>query len=259
MVSDAHTLAATVAYNGAPFAGFARQPGLSTVQGELEDALSTLFRREVPTTCAGRTDAGVHALGQVVSFDVGAEELKGRSLSRLCRSINALTHDAISVRDLRQEAEGFSARFDAKSREYRYRIVLGETPPIFLAPYSWWIRNQGSLDSSAMAQAASLLIGEHDFKSFCLTASAEGKPTCRRILALDLLEEEHLGEKCLVVRVEGNAFLHSMVRTIVGTLVEVGCGHKSPEWVGEVLAARDRSAAGQTAPAQGLTFWKVTY
>lgn len=259
MVSDAHTLAATVAYNGAPFAGFARQPGLSTVQGELESALSTLFRREVPTTCAGRTDSGVHALGQVISFDVEEVELEGRSLSRLCRSISALTPDTISVRDLRQEEPGFSARFDARSREYRYRIVLGETPPIFLAPYSWWIRNQDSLDTDAMARAASLLVGEHDFKSFCLTASAQDKSTCRRILSLDLMEEEHLGEKCLVIRVEGNAFLHSMVRTIVGTLVEVGCGHRSPEWVGEVLAAKDRSAAGQTAPAQGLTFWKVNY
>ncbi|MBQ6453856.1 MAG: tRNA pseudouridine synthase A [Coriobacteriales bacterium] len=168
------TLAMTVAYDGAPFCGFARQPGQLTVQGELERALGTLFAREVPTVCAGRTDAGVHALGQVVSFELEEGELEGRSLAKLQRSLNALTHDAISVRELRIAPDGFSARFDAKWREYRYRLVVGQEPPVFLAPYAWWLRCD-TLDVDAMREAAACLIGEPDFKSFCLAVSAVDK------------------------------------------------------------------------------------
>jgi len=252
------TLAMTVAYDGAPFCGFARQPGQLTVQGELERALGTLFAREVPTVCAGRTDAGVHALGQVVSFEPEEGELEGRSLAKLQRSLNALTHDGISVRGLRVAPDGFSARFDAKWREYRYRLVVGQEPPVFLAPYAWWLRCD-TLDVDAMREAAACLIGEHDFKSFCLAVSAVDKPTCRNVMAVDIFEEEQLGERCLVVRVVGNAFLHSMVRTIVGSLVDVGCGRREPAWMQEVLDACDRRAAGQCAPAQGLTFWQVGY
>ena len=112
-----HTLALTLSYNGAPFSGFARQPGQTTVQGDLEDALRMLFRRDVETTCAGRTDAGVHALGQVVSFDVDDRDIAGRSLPSLRRSLNALTHDAITVREVDPKKLGFSARFDAQARE----------------------------------------------------------------------------------------------------------------------------------------------
>lgn len=252
------TMVLTLAYNGALFAGFARQPGQLTVQGELEDALATVLRRAVETTCAGRTDAGVHARGQQVSFEVDDEELAERSLSKLQRSLNALTSDTIVVRGIRLEPEGFSARFDAVSREYRYRIVEGAVPPLFLKDFAWWLRGE-TLDVDAMREGAQCLLGEHDFKSFCLAASAEGKPTCRNVSCIELLYEEHLGERCLVVRVVGNAFLHNMVRSIVGTLVEVGCGRREPAWVAQVLAARDRRAAGPTAPACGLTFWKVQY
>ena len=252
------SLAMTVAYDGAPFCGFARQPGQLTVQGEIESALRTLFARELPTVCAGRTDAGVHALGQVVSFELEPEELEGRSLDKLMRSINAITHDGISVRELRVAPDGFSARFDAKWREYRYRLVVSQEPPVFLAPYAWWLRRD-ELDVDAMRRAAAYLIGEHDFKSFCLAVSAVDKPTCRNVMAIEIFEEEQLGERCLVVRVVGNAFLHSMVRSIVGSLVDVGCGRRDPQWMQEVLEARDRRAAGQCAPAQGLTFWRVGY
>lgn len=251
------TLSATVAYNGAPFCGFARQPGQCTVQGELEQALGLLFRREVSTVCAGRTDAGVHARGQVVSFDVDESELRGRTLRSLRRSLNALTHDAITVKAVENRPQGFSARFDAVCREYHYHICTDEVPPIFMRDFSWHVG--APLDVTAMEEAAAYLIGEHDFKSFCMAASAVGKPTCRNVSEISFAHEVVMGEQVLTITVVGNAFLHSMVRTMVGTLVMVGRGQRSAEWVHEVLEARDRTAAGENAPAQGLVFWRVAY
>ncbi len=249
-----HVLALTVEYDGSAFAGFARQPGLETVQGRIEEALSTLLRRDVETVGAGRTDAGVHALGQVVSFDATGEEPDGASLAR---SLTALAGPGIAVRDVRRARVGFSARFDALSREYRYRLVPGSVPPVFLAAHSWWTK--GELDLAAMRDAARHLVGEHDFRSFCVTQSSLDKRTVRRVDSIELAEEVELGEACLIVRVVGNAFLHSMVRVIVGTLVPVGLHTREAAWTREVLAARDRAAAGQTAPARGLTLWHVDY
>jgi len=248
------SIALTVAYDGAPFAGFARQPGLDTVQGRLEAALAIALRREVSTTGAGRTDAGVHALGQVVSFDAAGDEPEA---TRLRRSLGALAGAGIVVRDVRYARPGFSARFDAIGREYRYRLVPGSVPPLFLAPTAWHTVN--ALDLDAMRAGAEALLGEHDFRSFCVTESARGQRTVRRLDAVEIAEDEQLGEGCVTIRVVGNAFLHSMVRVIVGTLVEVGTGRRSPEWVAQALAARDRDAAGPTAPAHGLTLWSVEY
>lgn len=245
--------ALTVSYDGSRFAGFARQPGQVTVQGRVEDALKTILGERIETTGAGRTDAGVHALGQVVSFEFGAP----LEAPPLVRSLNALTGEGIVVTGLRQAPDGFSARHSALAREYRYRIVPGPVPPLFLGPYSWWVK--GTLDLSAMREAASALLGEHDFKSFCVASSAEGKPTCRRLDVVDIAPESALGEHSVVVRIVGNAFLHSMVRVIVGSLVEVGTGRREAGWLAEALAACDRSAAGPTAPPQGLTLWQVTY
>lgn len=255
-VSD-HTLALTVSYNGAPFSGFARQPDRLTVQGELEQALALLFRRSVETTCAGRTDAGVHALGQVVSFDVDDVDLRGRSLPSLRRSLNALTHDAITVREVEPKPLGFSARFDAQAREYHYHLCVDGTSPIFMKDFSWFV--PGGLDVLAMEEGSRHLIGEHDFKSFCMAVSAVGKPTHRNVREISFHPETIMGENVLTIKVVGNAFLHSMVRTIVGTLVMVGKGQRDPQWVKEVLQACDRQAAGENAPAQGLVFWRVLY
>lgn len=261
VADDASTLVLTVAYNGSRFAGFARQEGLATVQGELERALSTVLRRPAEVTCAGRTDAGVHALGQVVSLPITATEktvLAGRAPGGLLRSLGALTADGISIRDARFERPGFSARFDATSREYRYRIMTGPFEPVFLREFSWWVHG-GALDAEAMARASRCLVGEHDFRSFCQAKSAEGKATCRCVTRIDFGCEEIMGERCLSIAVEGNAFLHNMIRIIVGTLVEVGAGRRPPEWVARVLADRDRRAAGPTAPAAGLVFQHVSY
>ncbi len=254
---DMRTLSATVSYNGAPFNGFARQPGQLTVQGELESALALVFRREVPLTCAGRTDAGVHALAQVVSFEIERGELRDRTLHSLRRSLNALTHDAITVRELVERESGFSARFDARTREYHYHICVDDTPPVFMRDFSWHIA--APLDVDAMKRGAAYLVGEHDFKSFCMAASAIGKPTHRNVTEISFSRETMMGEHLLTIKVVGNAFLHSMVRTIVGTLVMVGKGRRDPDWVREVLAACDRTAAGENAPAQGLVFWNVDY
>lgn len=251
------TLSCTVAYDGAPFAGFAKQPGQLTVQGELEQALALLFRRPVDVVCAGRTDAGVHARGQVVSFDVDTDELRGRTLYNLRRSLNALTHEGIVVRSVDERPRGFSARFDAQWREYKYYLATGDTPPVFTGHAAWYVGPD--LDIAAMERGAAHLIGEHDFKSFCMAASAVGKPTCRNVSEISIASEEILGEPHRVITVRGNAFLHSMVRTIVGTLVMVGRGQRTSDWVAEVLAARDRQAAGENAPAQGLIFWSVAY
>jgi tRNA pseudouridine38-40 synthase len=249
-----HAVALTVAYDGRPFAGFARQPGLDTIQGRLEGALGTALRREVETVGAGRTDAGVHALGQVVSFDACAGD---PDPARLRRSLDALTGEGLVVREARLARAGFSARFDATAREYRYRIVDGAAPPLFLERFAGHC--SAKLDVEAMRSASTCLLGEHDFRSFCVAESAEGKSTTRRLDVLEIAEEEHLGERCVTVRLVGNAFLHSMVRVIVGTLVEVGAARRDTEWVLAALETRERAAAGPTAPAHGLVLHAVEY
>lgn len=247
-------LAITVSYDGSGFAGFARQPGLPTVQGEIERALATVLRRDVETVGAGRTDAGVHALGQVVSFAADGTE---PGSSSLLRSLNALTSPGIAVTGVRHAADGFSARHSAVAREYRYLLVPGPVPPLFLDRYAWWVRH--TLDLGAMRDAASCLLGEHDFRSFCVTESGRGRRTHRRLDLVQVEPDVVMGEHVVVVRVTGNAFLHSMVRVIVGSLVEVGSGRRPVSWMAEVLDARDRKVAGPTAPPQGLTLWHVTY
>ena len=259
-VEFGHTLALKVAYHGAPFAGFARQPDQVTVQGELERALEMVLHREVETTCAGRTDAGVHARGQIVSFDVMSEELANLDCRRFKRSLNAITQEGIAVRDIWQAADGFSARFDARAREYRYFLVTGEVAPVFMHDFSWFVPGASAgLDVAAMERASRCLIGEQDFKSFCRASSAVGKPTCRNLMEVSFSTEDLFGEELLVVKVVGSSFLHSMVRSIVGTLVDVGRHRRPEEWVAEALAACDRKAAGECAPAQGLVFWDVRY
>lgn len=249
-------LALTVAYRGEAFSGYARQPGQLTVQGELEQALQLVFRRPVATVCAGRTDTGVHACGQVVSFPVTSEELAALDGRRLLRSLNALTHDDIAVREVRPVPLEFSARFDACWREYRYFLCIDEVPPVLSRDFAW---HCGPLDAGAMERASRCLIGEQDFKSFCKAVSAVDKPTCRNLMEVSFREEEHGGEHLLVMRVVGSSFLHSMVRTLVGTLAMVGKGKRPEGWVAEVLDARDRTAAGECAPACGLVLWKVGY
>lgn len=253
---DAGTLVFRVAYDGAGYCGFAEQRDQVTVAGELRRALETFLRREVELTCAGRTDAGVHAIGQYVSLPATAEELEIPA-RRWVRAMDALLPRSIAVGAVLHAAPGFSARFDARARTYVYRIADRADRPVLSRDRVWWLR--APLDDAAMAAAAAHLVGEHDFKSFCKVASAVGKPTCRNVMSVGFERTQELGEDVLAFTITGNAFLHSMVRTIVGTLVEVGSGRRDPAWVADVLAACDRTAAGSTAPACGLTFQSVHY
>ena len=246
------TFSATVAYDGAPFAGFAKQPGQLTVQGELERALSLLFRRPVDVVCAGRTDAGVHARGQVVSFDIDACELRDRTPYNLRRSLNALTCEGIVVRAVEERPRGFSARFDAQWREYKYFLATGDTPPVFTDRTAWYVGP--NLDIAAMERGATHLIGEHDFKSFC-AVNAQVKTTVRTIYACSVTKADDI----ITIRVTGNGFLYNMVRIISGTLIKVGLGVYPPEHVKQILEACDRSQAGETVPAKGLFLKKIKY
>lgn len=250
------TLVVKLGYRGAAFCGFAEQPTQRSVAGDLRRALETVLRREVELTCAGRTDAGVHAQAQYVSLPIYDADLS-LSGEKLVRSLTALTDDDISIRQLFRAPQGFSARFDAQARSYRYRICADSARPILGWDHVWWYN--GHLDADLMDMAAQALVGEHDFKSFCKAISAEGKPTHRFVERLSVEEIEEAGEKLIAVDITGNAFLHNMVRTIVGTLVEIGRGRRPVEWIDEVLAAKNRVAAGSCAPAQGLTFVNVRY
>ena len=231
------TLVIKLGYRGAAFCGFAEQPAQRSVAGDLRRALETVLRREVELTCAGRTDAGVHAQAQYVSLPIYDADLS-LSGEKLVRSLTALTDDDISIRQLFRAPQGFSARFDAQARSYRYRICADSARPILGCDHVWWYN--GHLDADLMDKAAQALVGEHDFKSFCKAISAEGKPTHRFVERLSVEEIEEAGEKLIAVDITGNAFLHNMVRTIVGTLVEIGRGHRPVEWIDEVLAAKNR-------------------
>ena len=250
------TMVLRVGYRGAEFSGFAAQPGQRTVAGEFERALETFLRRPVELTCAGRTDAGVHAVSQYVSLPITQDEKSLRG-SRVFRGLTAILPDDISVRGIYHAPEGFSARFDALSRSYRYRIVAGEERPVLGWDHTWWLRSE--LDDAVMHEAAQTLVGEHDFKSFCKASSAIDKPTHRCVQRISVGRTEELGQEQVVIDITGNAFLHSMVRTIAGTLAMVGRGQRDVAWVADVLAACDRTAAGPCAPAKGLTFVGVDY
>lgn len=252
----AGTLVIKLGYRGEGFCGFAEQPAQRTVAGELRRALETTLRRPCELTCAGRTDAGVHAIAQYVSVPVTESELMLPG-ARLMRSLVALTPDDLSIDALFRTQPSFSARFDALSRSYRYRICAGDVRPVLAWDHAWWYK--GQLNVGAMNEASKLLLGEHDFKSFCKATSAVDKPTCRYVSALDVRALEEAGENLVAIDITGNAFLHNMVRTIAGSLVEVGRGHRRPEWMSEVLAACDRRSAGPCAPAKGLTFVRVEY
>lgn len=258
-MNELSTIVLKLAYDGTYFSGFAAQPQphIRTVAGELAHALETFLRRPVDITCAGRTDAGVHAIAQYVSFPVACTDELAITQRRWMRAMSALLPDDIALVAVYHAALGFSARFDAQARTYTYRIVSGERRPLLTRAYTWW--NRAPLDVPAMEEAAQHLVGEHDFKSFCKAASAVDKPTHRCVLSVGFATEQNLGEECLAFTITGNAFLHSMVRTIVGSLVEVGAGHREPTWLAEALAACDRAAAGPTAPAQGLCFMDVAY
>jgi tRNA pseudouridine38-40 synthase len=218
------------------------------VQGVLEEVLGRLLDEPPDTSVAGRTDAGVHAEGQVVSFR-GPPRLDP---ARVQRSVNAILGPEVVALDVRRAPEGFDARHSATGREYRYVLDTGPVPSPFTARFVW--HRPGSLRVGAMRRAAAGLVGEHDFASFC-RAPESGGSTVRRLRRLSVSMRSDL----VTVRAEADAFLHQMVRSLVGTLVRVGEGRVDPLSMPEVLAARTRSAAGQVAPPHGLTLVRVRY
>jgi len=250
-----------LAYDGTDFHGWATQPGLRTVQGLLEAALAQVLRVEAaPVTCAGRTDTGVHARGQVVHVDVAPDVLAasaGRSTveptEALLRRLNGVLPADVRVRGLREVPEAFDARFSAVWRRYAYRIADHPALADPLVRRAVLARPR-RLDLDAMNAAASGLIGEHDFAAFC--KRREGATTVRTLLDLSWGRD---AEGLAVASVRADAFCHHMVRALVGALVAVGEGRRPPSWAAEVLAAGVRDAAVTVVPAHGLTLEEVGY
>jgi tRNA pseudouridine38-40 synthase len=218
------------------------------VEGVLSDALSRIVGSTPRLSVAGRTDAGVHARGQVASF-AAPSPVEPR---RIQRALNAMLAPEVVALDVRLAPEGFDARFSATAREYRYRVDTGPWPDPFEARFTW--HRPGAVSIAAMRSAARALVGEHDFAAFC-RRPPDGGPTVRR---LDRLAVSRRGD-LLVVSVRANAFLHQMVRSLVGTLVSSGEGSIDPGDVPAILSSGDRSRAGPVAPPHGLTLERVIY
>lgn len=242
------TIKMTLAYVGTRYAGWQIQPALPTIQGLVEDRLARLLREEITLFGAGRTDSGVHALGQVASFATAREV----PLDGLRRGLNARLPEDIRVLSAEEAPEAFHARSDARGKEYAYRYSRGEVTSPFRAPFVCPVR--GGLDLEAMRRGAAEFEGRHDFTSLA-PASMELDDRVRTITSARVEEE---GEE-VVLRVTGDGFLRHMVRTIAGTLLDIGRGRRSPEGVRGILEARDRRAAGPCAPARGLTLVQVFY
>lgn len=244
---------AVVAYDGSGFAGFAAQPpGVRTVAGALSSAMGKVLGHPVELTCAGRTDAGVHAWGQVVSFDASAERFDPVKLQR---SVNKLLAPAVVVRSIGAAGDPeFNARFSAVTRRYRYTVLNDLVADPFLAGTAWWV--QQPLDVRLLRLACDPIIGEHDFSSFCRRPDADAS-LVRKVH--DARWDVEDGGRVLRFWIEANAFCQQMVRSITGTIVDCGLGKRQPGDITAILRAKDRSAAGTVAPPNGLCLWAVEY
>lgn len=246
----------TIAYDGTEFAGWQVQPGQPTIQQVIQRALSKVCKESVRVVGSGRTDAGVHALGQVASCTLPNWRA---SPTDLMRAVNCHLPPTVVVRDVAEVANGFHAIADAVGKRYRYQLQIGGNRDAFEYRYRWHLRRD--VDVDAIRDAATRFVGRQDFASFQASGSDPKKTTTRDLRACDVIEQERLGEGILrfAIEVEADGFLYNMVRNIVGTLVEVGYGKRPPEWISEVIAACDRGAAGPTAPSHGLFLIRVDY
>ena len=239
----------TLCYDGGRYDGWQRQGNSeNTIQGKLEELLSRLLSQPVEVAGSGRTDAGVHALGQVCSFRAETEEDCAALLSKIRRYLP----EDIGAISLEEAPPRFHARLSCREKTYVYRIWNSEEPNVF--ERKWMTAVPQELDLEAMRRAAAILTGEHDFAAFCANRHMK-KTTVRTLRSIEITRMG--GEIRIALSADG--FLYHMVRILVGTLLEVGEGKRAPEDMAAVLASRDRMEAGPTAPAQGLTLWSVKY
>ena len=241
-------IALGVEYNGSQYKGWEKQPGQTTVQGCLEEALSKIANVPIKVSAAGRTDAGVHALGQVVHFDT---DVSRDPYNWMLGTNSALPKD-IAVHWAQPVSEEFHSRYDAIARRYRYHILNRRARPgVLPTTVSWYPR---PLEEGVMHEAAQALLGEQDFSSFRAAACQSHTPM-RRMDAISVSRNLDV----ITLEVEANAFLHHMVRNIAGVLTAIGSGERPVQWAAEVLAAKDRKAAGVTAEPYGLYLVEVKY
>lgn len=242
----------TLAYDGTDFAGWQVQPGQRTVQAELEQTLQELTGETIATVASGRTDAGVHAHGQVVSFCTASQ----LDAATLLRALNARLSMDIVARKIEPAQPGFHAIRDAIRKRYRYYLHDGLQRDLFSRRYVWQRRRP--LTEVAMHRAAQYLVGEQDFASF-QSVGGDCESSVRRMERMTVFRPPSSDGNLIAIDMIANGFLYHMARAITGTLVEVGRGARDETWIAEVLAARDRSLAGMTAPAHGLFLMEVEY
>lgn len=241
-------IAVGLEYQGTGFAGWQTQRALRSVQETVERALGSVAAGPVALVCAGRTDAGVHALGQVAHFDTAAS----RALRAWLLGANSELPRDVSLSWVRPVPDHFHARYSAEARTYRYYVLNRTARSALAAHRATWVHRR--LDERRMAEAAAALRGEHDFSAF-RAAECQAKSPVRR---MESLAVERHGD-WVIIEATANAFLHHMVRNIAGLLIRIGKGDARPEWAAEVLAGRDRRRSAPTAPADGLYFWEVRY
>jgi tRNA pseudouridine38-40 synthase len=236
-----------LSYDGTGFRGMARQAGVRTIQGELERVLEQVIGEPIETVVAGRTDAGVHARRQVVSFSTE----RPVEVEALARSINRMLGGEVVAGFVGRVADDFSARFSAVSRTYHYLVLNAPVTDPLRRHHVWHVTDP--LDLASMNRAAAGFVGAHDFAAFC--RQAEGRSTERRVLSARWDRQDDL----VVFEIAATAFCHQMVRSVVGFCVDAGRGKVSPDQVGRILAGRDRNAGRPMAPASGLILWDVAY
>jgi len=242
---------ATIAYDGAPFHGFASNPEVVTIQGEIERALTVVLRHLVQIGCAGRTDRGVHARGQVISFDADLGHFEPVALTR---AFNRMLDPSIVMRDVELVDDTFDARLSCIGRSYRYRILNSKVPDPLLTDLVWHVRDE--LDLRAMNVATDRILGLHDFSTF--SKRNKSRPTETFLRRVHHAQWRRFGET-VQFDITANAFTHQMVRTLVGYFVDIGLGRRRAADLGAALAAMDRAVVGSPAPPHALILWSVKY
>lgn len=238
-----------IAYDGTAYQGFQKQPHGSTIQCELEKALEKFLREPVRIVGASRTDAGAHAVAQVANFETG----NTMPVARIKASLNGILPPDIKASKVEEVAPGYHARRDATAREYEYYIWNADFQNVFKRDYAYHVPEK--LDREAVVEAVAYIEGTHDFKAFCVAESAA--KGCVRTVYSAVLKDD--GGHLLTVYIKANSFVHQMVRSIIGTAVEVGLGKRSPESIRDLLKSGDRSSVGKTAPARGLFLTEIYY